>query len=293
MARFKYILFLLLLFLFGCENSTTIFVPEDHIVVEGWIKQDGHPVVILHRSYALGAGVTDTSLTSVFAKQMLPFARVTVSDGVDEVVLTGKVDTNYMPPYIYTSVYMVGEVGKTYSINATYEDYSASASSTLFAPVELDSILVESVVQEKMRVSAYMSAFPDDEETYYALFVRELGKQQFKLCPMGTFSSKQAINGVLNMMVKSQNSIGDGILTPGNFDISKGVYDYMLQVARVDKAAYEFLDSYSAQLFSQGMIFMSTYGNIPTNIVGGLGYFSAQGVSTYQISLKAPQTYYY
>ncbi len=291
MARFKYILFLLLVSLLGCEDNS--YVPEDHIVVEGWIKQGDHPVVILHRSYALGGEVTDTSLTEAFAKQMLPFARVTVSDGTEEVVLTGRVDTNYMPPYIYTSVYMVGEVGKTYSITASYNDYFASASSTLFAPVALDSIRVENAVKDKMKVTAYMSKFSVDEVAYYVLFVRELGKLQFKLCPMGTFSSEHAVNGVLTMMVKHQSSMADGLSVPGNFDVSKGAYDYILQVARVDKGAYDFLDSYSAQLFSQGMIFMSTYGNIPSNIVGGLGYFSAQGVSTYQISLKTPQTYYY
>ncbi len=274
----------------ACEPTP---IPEDHIVVEGWIEPNEHPVVILHRSYAL-AGNTDTlDVNKIFEEQMIAFGKVVIDDGENQVILTGRLDTNYMPPYIYTTAHMIGETGKTYTLTATYKDYCATATSTILDAPHLDSITIQKTVVGNMRVEAHMSHFPTHEKTYYALYTCPLGEQQFKLCPLGTFSSDQAIDGKIKIKIhRKKGDIGE-IITPDNFDVSDSIFHHAVKLARIEHSVYQFLDSYSAQLFSQGMLFMSAYGNIPTNIQGGLGYFAGLGSNDYVISVEKDTTYVY
>ena len=129
MENFKYIVLLSCFLLVACQEEA------DHtrMVVEGWIDEGKHPIVLVHKSYSLHAenAPDSTTLTDVIAGQMVLFGRVAISDGIDTVVLTGKVDTNYMPPYIYTTVFMRGEAGKTYHLLATDHGFEVSATTTI------------------------------------------------------------------------------------------------------------------------------------------------------------------
>ncbi len=297
MQRFWQTYYFLLL-LVGCvfASCEPEPIPEDHIVVEGWIEQGKHPVVILHRSYALDEQsnqTEDINVDEIFAQQMIAFGKVVIDDGEEQVVLTGRLDTNYMPPYIYTSVRMVGEVGKQYTLTATYKDYSATAHSTILTPPQLDSIVVQAVQDDNVRIEAFMSQYPTNEPAYYAFYINEIGQKQFKLCPLGTFSTAQAIDGKIAVIIHSRKGEIGETVTPDNFDKTDSVFNYIVKLARIEYPVYQFLDSYSAQLFSQGMLFMSAYGNIPTNIVGGLGYFSGLGATNYPISIEKDTTYIY
>ncbi len=294
MGHFKHsIIILLSWILIACEP---ILVPEDHIVLEGWIEQGKHPVVMLHRSYVLEDNKQhedNIDVNETFANQLIAFGKVVIDNGEEQVILTGRLDTNYMPPYIYTSVHMVGEVGKTYTVTATYNDYCATAQSTILDIPTLDSIVVEAYSEELSRVTAYMSQFPKDKKAYYALYTCPVGERQFKLCPLGTFSNEQAIDGKITIKVHQRKGEIGEIITPNNFMKTDSSFHHIVKLVRVEYPVYQFLDSYSAQLFSQGMIFMSAYGNIPTNIVGGLGYFSGLGATDYLISIEKDTTYVY
>ncbi len=287
----KILLMLLVGCLIACEPTP---IPEEHIVVEGWIEQGEHPIVMLHRSYAMmdNDKHEELELDSVFAAQMIAFGKVVIDDGEQQVILTGRLDTNYMPPYIYTSAHIMGEIGKTYTLTATYKDYHATATSTILDIPQLDSICIQETDAGAARVTAYMSVFPQ-EESYYALYTCPLGDRQFKLCPLGTFSTHQAIDGNISVVVHSRKGEIGEIITPDNFDKTDSVFHHVIKLARVEYPIYQFLDSYSAQLFSQGMFFTSAYGNIPTNIVGGLGYFGGLGTSEYLISISKDTTYVY
>ena len=71
-----------------------------NMVLEGWIDADLYPIVLIHKSYLLAyAPDSVRELEDIIEEQLIPFGRVTVSDGENEVVLTGRLDTLYLPPY--------------------------------------------------------------------------------------------------------------------------------------------------------------------------------------------------
>ena len=106
--------FFLAALMLSCEKR---LLPEDQnvIIVEGWIDAGGQPVVMVTRS--LPVRLRDDAIElEHLSDYVIKFARVTVSDGVNSVLLTGRVDTRYVPGYIYTSNFLTGEAGKTYTL---------------------------------------------------------------------------------------------------------------------------------------------------------------------------------
>ena len=128
------VILLALLALASCRKDET--PGESRLVVEGWIENGGHPVVMLSESI----GITTGQQMSVrdFMDHMARWAKVTVSDGENSVVLTGVPDPEYFPPYVFTTDRIVGEVGKSYSLKVEYKDYVATATTVIPVPVPLD-----------------------------------------------------------------------------------------------------------------------------------------------------------
>ncbi len=276
--------------LLSCEQQP---VPQNHIVVEGWIEQGKEPVVMIHQSYNLQSerNEEDTTLQNIATDIMIPFGKVTIDDGEKSVILTGRMDTNYMLPYIYTTVHMTGEVGRTYTLTVEYKDFYATATTTIPDVPHLDSITVKETSAAKMVVQAHMSDFPKNETAYYALFVREIGEQQFKLCPLGTFNTNNAIDGKIVINVRPQVVEIDKMAFPQTFEKREDKHQYYLKLARITEENYQFFDRYSAQISTQGIFFMPAYGNIPTNINGGLGYWNGMGASEYPFHIYGDTIY--
>ena len=84
---------------------------DEHIVIDGWIEDGGYPIVILTSSLSVEEGAVWSQ--DNLRKHVLTTATVTVSDGENSVVLMGKKDDRYFPPYIYTTSWLKGEAGKT------------------------------------------------------------------------------------------------------------------------------------------------------------------------------------
>ena len=91
-----------LLLLAACHQE--LHAPHEEIVVEGWIESGSAPVVLLTRTFVVQLGDEVDGETST----VLPWGKVTVSDGTDEVILTGDYDERYFPPYIYSTSRMMG-----------------------------------------------------------------------------------------------------------------------------------------------------------------------------------------
>ena len=76
----------------SCEDD---FLPQDQdvIIVEGWIDEGGFPVVIVTRSLPVRFRDDAVQLEDL-SDYVVKLARVTVSDGVNSVILTGHRDTS-------------------------------------------------------------------------------------------------------------------------------------------------------------------------------------------------------
>ena len=85
-----------------CSCEGDILPPQQsQMVVEGWIEDGGHPVVMLTSTVPVSE--QETSIDSL-GQYLIRWARVAVSDGERTVVLSGKYTKDYFPPYIYTTL---------------------------------------------------------------------------------------------------------------------------------------------------------------------------------------------
>lgn len=273
--------------MFLLSFSSCHYEPIDYskMVVEGWIDAGKHPIVMLHTSYSLNQPTDDTTqLMDVLAEHMILFGKVTIFDGEDSVILTGRVDTNYLPPYIYTTTKIIGEVGKTYSLRASYTTpYTtliAKSQTEIPAVATFDSIRVTEY-DKQLNVVGYANNL--ETGAPYILMARTTNQRQYKICPTGAFRATAP-----NMAITINNPLdftGEGMILQTLFPKTDTV-GVSIKFAKVGEAEFQMWDSYIAQNMTQGMFFMETHGNILSNVEGGNGYWCGMGASEYTISLK-------
>lgn len=284
------ILFLALSLITACQTEPP---HEPTMVLEGWIDANGYPIILLHKSFVMD-NVPDSvqTIEEVAKEQIILWGRVAISDGEKEVVLTGRLDTNYMPPYCYTTLNMKGEVGKSYTVTATFKNMKATATTTIPPICSMDSAKIGTPADEKKKnLYIYMSNLPD-EPAYYALFMRRKGEKQYQFCPYGVFHNSKATDNKLEVMVFSpfRDSIGT---VAGLFPLfmKDTVNTYQMKVSRIDEESYRFWSEYSSMISSQGVFFVPVFQNIHGNVSGGIGNFTGMGSSAYEFKLSVDTTY--
>ena len=277
--------------LFGCETN----IPqEQQMVVEGWIEAGKEPIVMLHYAYALDdSNVSDTaSMMEIVGNQLERYARVSVFDGENETVLTGQLNSKYLPPYIYTSAHIVGEAGRTYTITATRKNLSATATTSIPAvkPV-VDSISVRNVSDSTQAVVAYIKVPNNHETIYYNAFLKRKGEFQLRSFLMSHTLSTQARNGQIKLPIYSN---GEGIFMSGvSHFFQTDTTQYYLHLSVVDEMSYRIWEGISAQSVNQGMFFMSIYKNMPSNVSSSLGYWCGYNSLEYPFTVNNDTTFVY
>lgn len=205
-ARFLIPLFLVLI---ACSKQQP--AGKSQLVVEGWIESGGHPIVTVSESIGIVTG------KEMYPKDLLDhlakWARVSVSDGENTVVLTGMADSQYFPPYIFTSSKITGEVGKTYTLKVEYKDYLATATTTIPDPVPLDTVYVKSVSDSLCFVNCGFTD-PAPKGNYYKLFTKTTDVDaHYHPSAMATCSDEQ-LNGYTELFLYSTQRLLDYIDMP-------------------------------------------------------------------------------
>ena len=272
---YRFILALLLTcFCLGCEETEVKQVPPQ-LVVEGWIDSGGFPIVKLTTTVPVSKQAQSTDSLDRF---LVRWAKVTVSDGTREVVLTGMPNRDYFPPYIYTTSEMRGEVGKTYTLKVDYQDFHAHAVTTIPKPVALSRISAEEIPLYpgwfKLRID-----FKDDPATtdYYKVFVRLYGeKYDFHSTYFGTYNDR-LLPTQASLLVENarQNVVNPTATFFKHYEIVN------IKFCHIDSVSYDFwksMDGYQSE--GRNPLFNSMR-NIRSNIQGGLGYWCGYGVSYY------------
>ena len=291
MKQLKNIAILLCTLLIACNTEPP--QKPSQMVLEAWIDAEGYPVVLIHNSYILAnAPDTVTALEEIIEEQLIPFGKVVVSDGENEVVLTGRLDTLYLPPYTYTTTDIEGEVGKIYTVTATYEDLKATATTTIPPVATLDSLAIISTQIGKKDVHAYLTT-DSINEAYYVLFARKKGTKQYQICPFGVFTSRDSKDGKIDMMVYNPTAQDGDFAGVNNYFNDGDSATYQLKVARVDYASYQFWKAYNEQAITRGVLFVPMYSNIPGNVEGGIGNFTGMGSSVYRFDLLTDTVFHY
>lgn len=263
------------MWLMGCSDDYGVEQTKPALVVEGWIENGEPPVVLITTTLPITG---EYQSIEDYQEFLVKWAKVTVSDGENSVVLTGKFDKGYYPPYVYTTGYMIGQEGKTYHLTVEYDNYYATATTTIPKAPQIDSFKVERV--EGSDSLHYIKAcFTDNpnEKNYYQFFVREgTQSRQFIGSYLGSIDDV-VLDGPTEVPVyRGHQLIGDSYI-PYFSDREL----LTIKFAQVDECSFHFWDDYlKDQNLSTNMFFSSLLG-VRTNIQGGIGYWCGYGCSTY------------
>ena len=275
-----FITFFSIMLFAACSSDYGISEASSELVVEGWIEDGGFPVVILTKTLPVSDRYQNVEEAEDF---LVRWAKVSVSDGQDTVVLTGMVDQSYYPPYIYTTSKMRGVAGRRYHLLVEYDDVRASASTTVPAPVAVDSFRVE---KEKGSDTLYQlkACFTDpvDQKNYYQFFTRVGTKSlQFVASYLGSIDDA-VLNGPTEVPVYRGHQLIGPDYTP-YFSVNDSV---AVKFAQVDETAFHFWDDYTKSQSLSGNMFLSSSTPIRTNVKGGIGCWYGCGSTTSYLIIR-------
>jgi len=255
---------LFIISLIACSQAE-LTTHEPELVVEGYIDDGGYPVVMLTTSLPVN---TDGFSFDSLSTHLLRWAKVTVSDGEQETILTGMVDRRYFPPFIYTTTRMEGQAGKTYRLTVDYDKFHATAVTTIPQPPAVDSFKVEEIMADSLyRITACFTDNPA-ERNYYKLFMRR-GRygRQWLSCYLGVVSD-EVLNGYTEIPVNRGDLVTDTLDYSPYFYPSDSV---TIKFAQIDEAAYRFWNDYeNYDSFGRNPLFPLSK-SLHSNIQGGLG----------------------
>jgi len=248
------------------------------IVIEGWIEEGQSPIVIVTHAADL---TTDSASFDGFVEK---WGRVSIFDGDMRYILTGRLNKDYMPQFVYTSSRLKGKVGHTYRLTVETENDTVESCATLLPSPSLDRLVAVPVEgsDSLYSIRAEISGLIDD--CYYKIFAKsEKLESRFYGSFLGTFKGS------------SYNPDKGWTVTRGvhtGYDKDEEFSHYYVEgdrvtvkVCRLEPELYEFWHVYDNNISLSQNLFFTFAGNCPSNIIGGLGYWAAYGYSQRTIKI--------
>ncbi|MBO5917075.1 MAG: DUF4249 family protein [Bacteroidales bacterium] len=268
---------LLLMLLSACQSPNTTSLQED-IIVEGWIESGSGPVVILTKSMILEEMQSQTE-----GDVLLPWAKVTISDGTDSVVLTGGINHDYFPPYVYTTSHMKGEAGKTYWLRVEYGNRVATAKTTIPYPQALEGLHVSKASDSLYQITASFIDNPLSKDYY--LFQTRIFNKESRYYP--------AFLGLIDDELLKGDAVYRHQVQPGIHFMTAGVDNYhpyykegdsvLIKFSKIDALSYRVQQSINEIVaFSSNPAFVTDL-DLYSNIDGGSGFWCGYGVTQYRV----------
>lgn len=275
----KIILSLFAFALLSCSED--VFTPsESSLVIEGYIESDGYPVVIVTRTMPV---TTDEISVNEVKDYLVRWAKVSVINREDTVILTGMYDNGYFPPYIYTTSRLKGKVGESYELIVEYKDMCAHAKTTITSVPKVNEYKIEKCQDSDTlyQIKAVMTA-DDGHPNYYQFFSRVGGQQrQFLASFLGSFTDSVA-TGRFEIPIYRGHHLLNKDYSP-YFSERDSV---AVKCCHLDEYEYNFWKAYMESEYLSGAAMLSTSTNLPTNIIGGTGYWFGYGSTTSYFVVK-------
>lgn len=278
MRKFLFI-FVTMLLMSGCTNDD-MYEHQPEIVVEGWIEHDGYPVVILTSTVPVNDEMQEWSSLQDY---VIRWAKVTVSDGEKEVVLTGKMNSDYFPPYIYTTARIKGEAGKTYYLTVEYSGRIVTAKTTIPDPVPLEWIKVSPSENGMYAIKAGVRDNPGTKD-YYKFFTKVFRKDSvYNSSFMGLLDDEVMGDEVSEVLVR-------GAFSPEFGSSESSVYfssDDCVSVrfCTLDQDSFSYWQDFEDVLTLSRNPFFPVNKSIRSNVSSGYGYWAGYGSSYYMVSI--------
>ncbi|MEG0949572.1 MAG: DUF4249 family protein [Bacteroidales bacterium] len=240
---------------------------ESEVVVEGWIEAGSYPRVLLSQSISSSVTIDTTGWVDI----PVYWAKVTVSDGEQTEVLTGRYDANYLPPYTYTGSQIKGQPGKEYTLLIECSGRTVRAKTRIpEGNVSMRHIDV-SRVAEKPGFYQVEVGFYDDPATkdYYKFFTRvHQSDLRYYSSQLGTIDDGVIANGSATVPVYKYvrnytDKNGSQYFKPGD--------KLSVKITRIGREEFLFWNSYDNQLTNNKNPIFGNVSNLKSNIEGGTG----------------------
>ena len=260
-----YILCLLTVTLVACDDD--IFGnSQSQMVVDGWIEDGGFPTVIITRTLPI---TEDFVSVNNLGDYIVKWAKVTVSDGVDSVVLTGKYDNNYFPPYIYTTGRMRGKAGHTYYLTIKENDNIVRSVTTIpvNAPDVDFKVEMRSSNDSLYQITACLSD-SNEQADYYQIFSRVgVNTSQYSAAFLGSLSDA-TLGDYAEIPVYRGKALSDSVDYTPYYHISDSV---SVKIASVDEDSLHFWSDFTNNISLSSNFFLSPSNKIYSNVKGAIG----------------------
>lgn len=266
----------------GCDpkwDFTTDYIPQ--VIVEGSIESNGFAQVYLSYSKALGSTWDSLSVSEI----PLTTAKVTVSDGEQTEILTGRMDKYRLPYFVYTGNTLRGVPGKHYTLCITHQGQNITAETSIPSPVSIDSFSIRQSENSDTlyQVTAYFHD-PKEESNYYKVFTRVYKRDStYYNAFMGTFSDEILSSPVAEVSIyrpfrHTELKKYTPFFTPGE--------QVDIKFTQVTAEVFQYWNKYENEVVNNSNPFFPNTSNLPSNIQGGLGIWAGYGVSNYHIQIK-------
>lgn len=255
---------------------------REEIVVEGWIESGGAPVVMLTKTFTVSTKEETDEEESI----VLPWGKVTVSDGTDSVILTGDYDDRYFPPYIYSTSRIKGVPGRTYHLTVEYGNRTLTAQTTIPMPDSLEALIVTPCAEadSMYQITAHYADNPATKD-YYMFLVRIFNREsRYYPSFLGTTDDDM-------LTAHNRQVVQPGIHTFTSVDNKYRPYYHeadsvLLKFAKIDATSYAIHKAYDEMVALTSNPLFASDITLPTNIQGGLGFWCGYGVTQYSIIIQ-------
>lgn len=249
----------------------------DRLVVEGWIDSGAAPVVMVTSPVA---ATEETQSVDDLDGNVYTKAYVTVKDEDTgtEVRLTGRKDTRYLPPYVYTTDEMAGVSGHSYTLKVMYGNHVAKATSRVPEPPPLDR--VEVTKSERYDTMYVVTAYFNDPDHYHRFFTLVDGKDtMYHPCLLsGELATNRA--GAVTVM-RGWTMVGKGWRPL--YSLGETVN---IKFCRVEEDIWQFWDGFDGISTISTMGFFPITSNPKSNMKGAYGYWAGYGVTYATVTIK-------
>lgn len=189
--RFILVILVPVLFLISCEKEITVDLPKakEKIVVEGSIENDMVPIVILTKNMSYFDKVDENT-----------YENLIIDDAIVTVTSDGNTDTLFFFYPVYTSLAVIGEIGKQYDLKVEVDGKIITSSTFIPNPIQVDSIkFFPSQVEgrDSLGFLWFYAMDPDTLGNCYRIFSKTEGKDPIFVHPTASVTNDQYFNGQL------------------------------------------------------------------------------------------------
>jgi len=276
----KYIIAIVLLaIVLSCKKETKTEGYQPRFVVEGSIEQDGYANISITHNLPFYTRLDSAQIEEIIIK----YAKVTISDGLEEEILTGSYDRKLFPYFFYKGSSLKGKAGRNYKLKIEYAGNILTAETMVPARKNLDSIWFENRDGMDRQLCIRFTDTPN-EKNYYKIYTR-LEKDPAFTRTLLSNQDDQYFDGKTLDLKLNRGAYNNLTQEYDPYFVAGDVVE--LKFATLPKSGFDFWQGFQNELLNAANPLMGSTNALKSNIEGnGIGIWCGYGSTIYRITAK-------